>query len=349
MSNIGEGFAKGGIVGGIGAALGEVANWVGKIAQAHDNKLNKSIKKSEAEVKKLESAYKLIEVSLKHSLGHQSELIQAQKKNLELQLQQLKIQRDAEAAKKKSDKAKLADYDAAIASAEQNLRYFAEDAAKDLYNIDFKAWASQLGDALFEAWKKGEDGAKAFKKTSAEILAGVMKDILKIGILEPMMKKLQVMLFGEDGKSGFMSDSKLDENEMEQMATVFMDGIDAVEAFNNGFDTFNNYMKEKFGIDLKEVGNKAEGLSNDIKGITEDTASLLASYVNGIRADVAIQLDIVRSFVDSDIPEITSIGKAQLIHLQNIAKFTEKSSKMAEDIMDLLNSVSAGTKSLKVK
>jgi len=62
-----------------------------------------------------------------------------------------------------------------------------------------------------------------------------------------------------------------------------------------------------------------------------------------------MQLDIVRSFVDSDIPEITSIGKAQLIHLQNIAKFTEKSSKMAEDIMDLLNSVSAGTKSLKVK
>ena len=349
VKNIGQAFAQGGIVGGVAATLGEVANWVGKIAQAHDNKLNKAIKKSEVEVKKLESAYKLIEVSLKHSLGNQNELIQAQKKNLELQIQELKIKRNNYALQKRVDEEKLADYDAAIASAEQKLQYFAEDAAKDLYNIDLKGWASQLGDALFEAWKKGEDGAKAFKKTSAEILAGVMKDILKIGILEPMMKKLQVMLFGEDGKGGFMSDSKLDENEMEQMATVFMDGIDAVEAFNNGLDTFNNYMKEKFGIDLKEVGNKAKGLSNDIKGITEDTASILASYVNGIRADVAIQLDIVRSFVDSDIPEITSIGKAQLIHLQNIAKFTEKSSKMAEDIMDLLNSVSAGTKSLKVK
>ncbi|MBP6064087.1 MAG: hypothetical protein KA467_01275, partial [Bacteroidales bacterium] len=153
VSNIGEGFAKGGKVGGIVAAIGEAAKWVGKIAQAHDKKLNKSIQKSEAEVRKLEAAYKLIEVSLGHALGNQNELIQAQKKNLELQLKELKIQRDAEAAKKKSDKAKLADYDAAIASAEQNLQYFAEDAAKDLYNIDLKGWASQLGDALFEAWK----------------------------------------------------------------------------------------------------------------------------------------------------------------------------------------------------
>ena len=34
ISNIGQGFAKGGIVGGIAAAAGEAVNWIGKIAQA---------------------------------------------------------------------------------------------------------------------------------------------------------------------------------------------------------------------------------------------------------------------------------------------------------------------------
>ena len=45
ISNIGQGFAKGGSVGGIAAAAGEAVNWIGKIAQAHDKKLDKAIEK----------------------------------------------------------------------------------------------------------------------------------------------------------------------------------------------------------------------------------------------------------------------------------------------------------------
>lgn len=351
VSNIGEGFAKGGIVGGIGAAMGEVANWVGKIAQAHDKKLDKAIQKSEAEVRKLEAAYKSIEKSLRRSLGDQKELLKEQKKNLELQLKQLEIQRKAEEAKKNTDKKKLADYDAAIKEAEEELRYFAEDAASDLLNIDFKNWASQLGDALFDAWKKGEDGAEAFRKTSADILAGVMNDMLKMQILEPMMEKARIALFGEDGKGGYFGrDYVLDEREMQGLAKILMEGEQKSEAYYKALDSLNKYMEDSYGVSLKDKPDKEEGgLAAGIKGITEDTASLLASYVNGIRADIAMQLDFVKRLIDSDMPEITALGKAQLIQLQNIARNTEKASKMAEDIMDFLNSVSAGTKSLKVK
>jgi hypothetical protein len=351
VSNIGEGFAKGGIVGGIGAAMGEVAGWVGRIAQAHDKKLDKAIKKSEAEVRKLEAAYQSIEESLRRSLGNQKELLAEQKKNLELQLKQLEIQRKAEEAKKNTDKKKLEDYDAAIREAEEELRYFAEEAASDLLNIDFKNWASQLGDALFEAWKKGEDGAEAFRKTSADILAGVMNDMLKMQILEPMMEKARIALFGEDGKGGYFGrDYVLDEREMQGLAKILMEGEKKSEAYYKALDSLNKYMEDNYGVSLKEKPDKEEGgLAAGIKGITEDTASLLASYVNGIRADIAMQLDFVKRLIDSDMPEITALGKAQLIQLQNIARNTEKASKMAEDIMDFLNSVSAGTKSLKVK
>lgn len=46
ISNIGQGFAKGGIVGGIAAAAGEAVNWIGKIAQAHDKNWIKPLRRA---------------------------------------------------------------------------------------------------------------------------------------------------------------------------------------------------------------------------------------------------------------------------------------------------------------
>ena len=57
ISNIGQGFAKGGIVGGIAAAAGEAVNWIGKIAQAHDKKLDKAIEKSKLRAQQLQYIY----------------------------------------------------------------------------------------------------------------------------------------------------------------------------------------------------------------------------------------------------------------------------------------------------
>ena len=64
ISNIGQGFAKGGIVGGIAAAAGEAVNWIGKIAQAHDKKLDKAIEKSKERVQHLKNVYEQIDAIL---------------------------------------------------------------------------------------------------------------------------------------------------------------------------------------------------------------------------------------------------------------------------------------------
>lgn len=61
ISNIGQGFAKGGIVGGIAAAAGEAVNWIGKIAQAHDKKLDKAIEKSKLRAQQLQYIYEQID------------------------------------------------------------------------------------------------------------------------------------------------------------------------------------------------------------------------------------------------------------------------------------------------
>ena len=100
VTNIGEGFAKGGIVGGIGAAVGEAAKWVGKLAGDHDEKLDKAIQKSQMEVQKLQGFYENIERSLKRSLGNVNNLYRRQKQLLEQQKKELEKQKKAEESKK---------------------------------------------------------------------------------------------------------------------------------------------------------------------------------------------------------------------------------------------------------
>lgn len=69
ISNIGQGFAKGGIVGGIAAAAGEAVNWIGKIAQAHDKKLDKAIEKSKLRAQQLQYIYEQIDGILERFFG----------------------------------------------------------------------------------------------------------------------------------------------------------------------------------------------------------------------------------------------------------------------------------------
>ena len=115
------------------------------------------------------------------------------------QLSELEKQRQAEIDKKKTDDSKVADYENQIAEMKQQIKDFAEETAESLYGINLKDWASQLGDALYEAWQKGEDGAEAFKNKVADIMGDVMNSILKISILEPAMQQLQKMLFVKHG------------------------------------------------------------------------------------------------------------------------------------------------------
>ena len=92
ISNIGQGFAKGGIVGGIAAAAGEAVNWIGKIAQAHDKKLDKAIEKSKLRAQQLQYIYEQIDGILERFLGSGTELKLVDAENDRTRLNQLNNQ-----------------------------------------------------------------------------------------------------------------------------------------------------------------------------------------------------------------------------------------------------------------
>lgn len=269
--------------------------------------------------------------------GYQRALMQEQ-------MSELEKQRQAEIDKKKTDDSKVADYENQIAELKQQIKDFAEDAADSLYGINLKDWASQLGDALYEAWQKGEDGAEAFKKKAAEIMGDVMNSVLKLAILEPAMKNLQTMLFGEDGQSGmFGKDFKLDNSELENIADYLMGVSSKTDDYYDALDKLNEYMEKKYGVSMKEEA-ESSGLSKGIEGVTEDTANLLASYLNSVRSDVAMKLQLVRQIVDEYFPRANFLAEAQLTELKAIsrntaasAKFAEVNVKFVEEIRDILH------------
>lgn len=397
ISNIGQGFAKGGIVGGIAAAAGEAVNWIGKIAQAHDKKLDKAIEKSKLRAQQLQYIYEQIDGILERFLGSGTELklvdaendrtrlnqlnnqigairnkgkinifdlmsLQKYKQEAEKlqkrvsaydeggaygyqralmqeQLSELEKQRQAEIDKKKTDDCKVADYENQIAEMKQQIKDFAEETAESLYGINLKDWASQLGDALYEAWQKGEDGAEAFKNKVADIMGDVMNSILKISILEPAMQQLQKMLFGEDGMSGYFGkDFSLDEKELESIADYLMGVSEKTDDYYSMLDKLNNYMEKKYGISMKEEEeDSGSGLSKGIQNVTENTANLLASYINAIRADVSVKREYVRRLVEELFPAYNVIAQAQLQQLTMIQINTAKNVEFVEEIRDILH------------
>lgn len=397
ISNIGQGFAKGGIVGGIAAAAGEAVNWIGKIAQAHDKKLDKAIEKSKLRAQQLQYIYEQIDGILERFLGSGTELklvdaendrtrlnqlnnqigairnkgkinifdlmsLQKYKQEAEKlqkrvsaydeggaygyqralmqeQLSELEKQRQAEIDKKKTDDSKVADYENQIAEMKQQIKDFAEETAESLYGINLKDWASQLGDALYEAWQKGEDGAEAFKNKVADIMGDVMNSILKISILEPAMRQLQKMLFGEDGMSGYFGkDFSLDEKELESIADYLMGVSEKTDDYYSMLDKLNNYMEKKYGISMKEEEeDSGSGLSKGIQNVTENTANLLASYINAIRADVSVKREYVRRLVEELFPAYNVIAQAQLQQLTMIQINTAKNVEFVEEIRDILH------------
>lgn len=260
-----------------------------------------------------------------------------------------------EDSKKKKSKDSLQEYREKIAELDDQIRYFAEDLANTLYGIDLKSWADQIGDALMTAFENGEDAAEAFKDTVTEILQGMVKNMLVVGMIEPLMQELQDELFGYTDSKGNVHEGVFNKENPES-------SIDAV------LSTISEYLGEDGKISkeipvMETLFNAAEGLvnkngnntllnnnsasmSSSVKGISEQTADLLASYLNAIRADVSVIRQLYGSKAVTYMDSMSLMAQSQVRYQSQIAANTLRSAEAAEsilskqiDIYSLLNAV----------
>lgn len=260
---------------------------------------------------------------------------------LHAQEDELRKQRQAEEDKKKTDKDKIADYDQQIKEMQLQIKTFAQDFLKDVYSIDMKSWASTLTDTIVSAWAKGEDAVDAYKKKVKDMVRDVVKNIITQKIMEKALEKPLEWLTSVLDKKG-----QLDETDMINFAKQVNEIGDKVVPQITGLaDALKNE-----GLDMREDGSSSA--TNSIKGITEETADILASYLNAVRLDVSV----IREMQGKFIPEMSEIAKSQLTQLNLIAQHTlrnadaaERIDKTVSELNDNFNRVINGTKSLKMK
>lgn len=246
------------------------------------------------------------------------------------QLAELEKQRQAEIDKKKTDNSVVADYDNQIDEMKVKIQQFAEETANAMYGIDLAGWAEQIGDALVDAFAKGEDAAEAFDKTVGDIMRSLVSKMISTSIIAPMFEDLKTALFGKDGKSGWFGDDfELQPEEAAQLGKMLQNIKKGIGDSQKLYDQVN----ELLGGALDDTESKS-GLSAGIQGITEDTGDLVASYLNGIRGDVSVQThDLWPCLLDDMLPQMNIVAESQLRMQEQIAENTRRNAVAAEAIL----------------
>ena len=345
VSQIGEGIASGNPL----AVISGIANGISSIAQFHDKKLDRAIKKSQLEVQKLSNEYKNLEATLERQLGSATSS-QASKmlNSLKKQRSELQKQYEAEDDKKKTDKSKLEDYKQQITELDDQIKHFYEDLASEQYGVDIKGWASQLASALTEAFASGEDAAMAFDNTVGDILRSLATEAIKLQFIEPAMANLKSYMFGQNGIFTDNSEmgTDLSANEAAGIGKELDKLKEQIETSNEFWDKINDAVG---GIldDTENAGK--DGLSKGVQSVTEDTANLLGSYLNSIRHDSSVQRTLIEQLVNVDVPQMSIIAQAQLQQLQQVAANTKRNADAADRIYELVNKVvDKGSNKLKI-
>lgn len=375
MDGLGAGAQKLiGNLGPYGAAASAAVSIIGSFAAAHDAALQKEIEASQQRQKEMENLTKNIKSTIESTLGgiYNFKISEVDKKllydnkskyssNTQAQISKgqrtgsafdneyasLMAQRDevnkqmnAESKKKNSDSSAISDYKQQIRELDHEIETFIDDWAKVIYNIDLKDWASQLTDVIVEAWSKGEDAVDAYKNKVQELIKTLTKNIISQSILEialePVQKDIRNLLQKNEGK--------LQPDDVTKIA----DGLD--KAVGNSVDNIENILdalKAK-GYDLSENGSLS--VSNSIKGINEETADLLASYINAIRLDVSVNRENITLIAEAVkyLPNLNVIAQSQLEQLTTLVILARTRNEMISNMYDWMRALTNGTKKLSV-
>lgn len=262
------------------------------------------------------------------------------------QLEQIKQQKQAEEDKKKTDQSKINDYNSQIEEMETKIAQFSLDLANSLYGIDIKGWASQLGDALFEAWQKGESGADAFKKKANDIIASVANKWATQRIIEPAMQKLMDDMVGKDGQGGWLgADNDMSMADMINSLAPDILGVQtSIDTYNKAMTALNEGFKKQ-GINMQNTSSSST--ANAISGVTEQEANIIASYMDAIRQDTYNNRMNLQKMVDEGIKVSESpIMRSQLQQLQSIASNTYKNMELVGEIKSMFYDITIGNKKI---
>lgn len=261
--------------------------------------------RNKAFAKAIATSYKELDYTVTQALGADKfKEVARQIDNIAEQTQKLKQQQEAEQSKKKSDGGAIDDYERKIKENALKAREIINKATEDIIGGGAQSIAQKLGDALIEAFKKGEDGAKAWGTT----VKGIVSDIVKRMLISKLVEQPIGHIFDKYQKEWFGSDAKFKgidavTNSLPALATELeAAGVGMMEALKHlspalegmlkiADDTEDKRTAERKGIATasQESVDELNGRATAIQGHTyliESHTRELKSLTNGILSEV---------------------------------------------------------------
>ena len=297
------GYMSGNPVQAVGGAIKAIGSVVNYFAGANDRRAEKAIKKHQENVKNLTSAYKELEWQISKALaGNLYKHQQASIENMKQQQRELQGMITAEYSKKKTDNDKIREWREQIKELNRSIEDTIDGMKKSLLDTDVKAIASQLGDAIVGAFESGKDAATAWGNTVKNIVNNLVKNMLIQKVLQEPIDKII---------SKYTS-KWVDKNGVFKGFDVVIGDIDSLSSELGGLypslERSINALKEK--LNLSALDNDAS-LTGAVKGVTEETASIVAGQLNAMRINQGEANNMLRQQLSvlSQIAQNTSYNR----------------------------------------
>lgn len=314
-----ENLKSGNVMGAIQDTISMPFKLLTTLNRIHDKHIDKSINKHGDAVKDLTNAYNQLSWAIDKALG--GEVYKNQKAaihNMEAQREHLLEMKRLEEDKKKTDGDKVRQYQEQYDQLGRDIQDMVESISEDILQTNAKDFADQLGDAIVEAFGKGEDAATAFGETADSIMKQAVLNQLKKNFLQT---QLQGALDDLEKSMGYWNGDNF----------VF-DGLTPEEQarFKNQISSIGKNFTQALGVyedlfkDLKdEISEPDTTLQGGIQSVSEETASIVAGQMNAMRINQMESINILRQ---------------QLIALNRVALNTSYNVHLAKltQIVDLL-------------
>lgn len=240
-----------------------------------------------------------------------SERYSRARKEMELMGQQIALiakQREEEEAKKKQDKDKIEGYNNKIQELADKMAQVVDNLINNLLGGDAFQLADKLGDALFDAFSKGEDAAKAFGDTVDEIIRNMVKKLLIQQFLEDPIRKAI-----DKYKKAVTKDGEVSIDEMLANVGVLKDALSGIGDVAGTLPKILEDTISKLGIDIDDaLGGQRKGIA----AASQDSIDELNGRATAIQTHTAM--------IAQGTARLTSLAQSTFDQLVEVARMVKE-------------------------
>jgi len=313
-----------GIVNGVVDVFAGIGDGIASLfgdGSARTKRINKEIAKTVETVRQLNMAYKELDAVVNNAMGAQE--LQARREqiqNKQRQVEELQRQMQLEQSKRSKDRDddKIKEYQESIQDLELEIAELKKDVVANLLGSDIKDAAEQFVSTWVDAWRQGGDTMEALNEKFDDMIDNMIAKSVASYLVSKRLQKIfdEVDKLTDETSEG---GPEITMNELKRLKNLIGDKSIA-EQINDDLANLYGALGIAFGVNSEQEKNLS-ALQQGIAGVSEETASAVEAYLNGmsqqayLRNDLLVQIrDTIMSF-DMDVQ--LGVFSQMLLQLQN--------------------------------